>query len=157
MPVHNADITAIFDEIADLLDIQNANPFRIRAYRNASRQIQNLGRDISTLVAQGEDLIRLPGIGKDLSAKIKEIVGTGKCQTLVRLRKEISPEITELLKIPGLGPKRVRILYDERGICTIEQLYRAALDNRRVRLQIRGSVQFAVSIICPIQNKHNGF
>jgi DNA polymerase (family 10) len=130
MPVHNADIAAIFEEIADLLEIEDANPFRVRAYRNAQRTMQGLGHDAVELVEKGEDLTKLPGIGKDLAAKVVEIVETGKCQALEKLRKESSPGLTELLKIPGLGPKRVRALYHDLDIHTADQLYRAAKDGR---------------------------
>ena len=128
MPVHNADIATIFEEIADLLEIENANPFRVRAYRNAARQLQSMGVPAADMLAKGEDLTDLPGIGEDLAAKIKEIVETGKCRSLEKLRKKTPPTITELLKIPGLGPKRVRVLYHELDVHTLEQLARAARD-----------------------------
>jgi DNA polymerase (family 10) len=126
MPVHNADIAAIFEEIAELLEIQNENPFRIRAYRNAARQVEGMGVALADMVAKDEDLTELPDIGDDLAAKIKEIVATGQCQALQKLRKQVPPSITELLKIPGLGPKRVRALYDTLKVKTIEQLAKAA-------------------------------
>lgn len=130
MPIHNADIAAIFEEIADLLEIQGANPFRIRAYRNAARTLGELSRDVRMLVEKGDDLKRLPGIGDDLSAKIREIVATGSCSFLVRLRTELPPAVAELLKIPGLGPKRVKALHHGLEVQTVEQLYRAARDGR---------------------------
>ncbi len=130
MPVHNADIAAIFTEIADLLEIQGANPFRIRAYRNAARTLQALGRDVRTLLRHGADLTQLPGIGKDLAGKIREIVDTGHCSTLKKLEQEIPPALTELLKIPSLGPKRVKTLYQELDIHNTEQLLRATHDAR---------------------------
>ncbi len=130
MPIHNADIAAIFDEIADLLEIDEANPFRIRAYRNASRTLQGLGEEAKTLLEQGEDLTKLPGIGKDLAGKIAEIVESGRCLALEKLRKASAPGLTELLKIPGLGPRRVHALYHELDIHTPEQLLRAARDAR---------------------------
>lgn len=130
MPIHNENIANIFDEIANILEIEEANPFRIRAYRNAAREIQNLGRELNTLVAQGEDLTRLPAIGKDLAAKITEIVATGQCQALEKLRRELPPGVTDLLQIPGLGPRRVHALYHELDIHTPEQLLRAARDGR---------------------------
>ena len=130
MPIHNADIAAIFEEIADLLEIQEANPFRIRAYRNAARTLGELSQDARVLVEKGDDLKRLPGIGDDLSAKIREIVATGHCSFLERLRTELPPAVTELLKIPGLGPKRVKTLYHDLEVQTVEQLYRAARDGR---------------------------
>lgn len=130
MPKHNADIAVIFEEIANLLEIQGANPFRIRAYRNAARIISELSQEVSSLLEKGKDLTQLPGIGEDLASKIKEIVSRGHCSLLERLHKELPPAITELLKIPGLGPKRVKALYHDLDVQTIEQLYRAALDGR---------------------------
>lgn len=130
MPKHNADIAVIFEEIADLLEIQGANPFRIRAYRNAARIVSELSQEVSRLLEKGEDLTELPGIGDDLAAKIKEIVDSGHCSLLDRLHTELPPAITELLKIPGLGPKRVKALYHDLEVQTVEQLYRAARDGR---------------------------
>lgn len=130
MPVHNADIAAIFSEIADLLEIEGANPFRIRAYRNAARIVGEWPREMRELVAKGEDLKRLPGIGEDLAAKIHEIVDSGRCRALEKLRRELPPAIGELLHIPGLGPKRVRTLWHELDVQTLEQLARAARDGR---------------------------
>src|SRR5512136_2480199 len=109
MPIHNNDIAAMFNEIADLLDIQGDNPFRIRAYRNAARTVQDLGRELGDLVEKGEDLTTIPGIGADLAAKIAEMVKTGKCETLENVRRQFPPGITDLLKIQNLGPKRVKI------------------------------------------------
>ncbi|MBS1146832.1 MAG: polymerase, partial [Proteobacteria bacterium] len=128
MPVHNADIAALFEEIADRLEIQGANPFRIRAYRNAARTLGELPQEARALLENGGDLTRLPGIGDDLAAKIREIVGTGRCSLLERLRRELPPAVTELLRIPGLGPKRVKALYHDLEVQTVEQLYRAARD-----------------------------
>jgi DNA polymerase (family 10) len=130
MPVHNADISTLFEEIADRLEIQGANPFRIRAYRNAARTLGELPQEARVLVEKGEDLTRLPGIGDDLAAKIHEIVDTGHCSLLDRLRRELPPAVTELLQIPGLGPKRVKALYHDLEVQTVEQLYRAARDGR---------------------------
>ena len=89
MPVHNADIAAVFDEIADLLEIESANPFRVRAYRNAARTLRDLNQDVAAMIAQGEDVTELPGIGKDLASKIKEIVETGTAAMLEEHRKEV--------------------------------------------------------------------
>jgi DNA polymerase (family 10) len=130
MPVVNATIAAIFEEIADLLDIQGANPFRIRAYRNAARTIGGLASDVKSIAGDEDKLKELPGIGEDLALKIREIVDTGRCEFLERLRRQVPPAVAELLKIPGLGPKRVRTLYQELEIQTLEQLLRAARDGR---------------------------
>lgn len=85
---HNADIAAIFNEIADLLELQNGNIFRIRAYRNAARTFSALANDINELVASNFDLQNLPGIGNDLANKVTEIVLTGRCQLLDELLKD---------------------------------------------------------------------
>lgn len=130
MPVRNAAIAAIFLEIADLLEIEQANPFRIRAYRNAARVIADLGPEAQALVTRGEDLTKLRGIGKDLAAKIREIVTTGKCLTLEKLRGEFPPAVTELLHVPGLGPKRAALLWHELDIETPAQLIEAARAGR---------------------------
>ncbi|HNV88780.1 MAG TPA: DNA polymerase/3'-5' exonuclease PolX [Methylotenera sp.] len=128
MPVHNADIAAIFEEIADLLEIEAANRFRILAYRKAARILSELPQDVRALLKQGFDLTQLPGIGEDLASKIIEIVSTGSCSLLQRLRSELPPAITELLHVPGLGPKRVKALYHHLDVQTVEQLHRAARD-----------------------------
>jgi DNA polymerase (family 10) len=126
VPVHNADISAVFEEIADLLEIRGDNPFRIRAYRNAARTVGELGQDLAALVARGRDLPKLPGIGADLAGKIAEIGRTGTCALLERLHRELPAAITELLRIPGLGPKRVKLLHDALKVDTVEALRRAA-------------------------------
>jgi DNA polymerase (family 10) len=128
MPLHNEDIATVFDEIADLLEIEGDNPFRIRAYRNGARTLRELGRDVHALVDQGADLTRLAGIGKNLAAKIYDIIDTGHCETLDKLRRQLPADLTHLLKLPGLGPKRVHALYHELDIHTHEQLERAARD-----------------------------
>jgi len=130
MPVHNADIAAIFEEIADLLEIRGDNPFRIRAYRNAARSVGEFGREFKTLIDSGTEMPKLPGIGPDLTAKIHEIVSTGHCAALDKLRKELPPAITKLLRVPGLGPKRVQTLNRELGVETVAQLKQAARAGR---------------------------
>lgn len=130
MPIANADVLAVFSEIADLLEIEGANPFRVRAYRNAARTLGELGRPVRTMVDRPQELDALPGIGPDLAGKIIEVVNTGTCALLERLRKELPPVIAELLKIQGLGPKRVRTLHQELGIETLEQLRQAAEQGR---------------------------
>lgn len=130
MPVHNEDIAVIFDEMADLLEIEEANPFRVRAYRNAARTVRGLGKELSVMVSNNEDLTRLSGIGKDLSAKIVEILNTGHARSLDKLHKEVPASLEALLKIPGLGPRRVKALYQDLHIKTLKQLETAARKGR---------------------------
>ena len=130
MPIYNADIADIFDEIADYLEIDGENPFRIRAYRNAARSVRGLGPELKDMVAQKEDLTRLPGIGKELAAKIVEISKTGSARALKKLQDKIPAEVRRMLKIPNLGPKRVRNLFRDLKLQSLEQLAQAAKDGR---------------------------
>lgn len=126
MPIHNTDIAAALAEIADLLEIKGDNPFRIRAYRNGSRVVGDLGEDLPAKVEKGEDLTQLAGIGKDLAAKIGQMVITGRIAYLEELRQEMPAGLIDMLRLPGLGPKRVKILYDDLKIQGLEQLGAAA-------------------------------
>jgi DNA polymerase (family X) len=130
MPVQNLMIAAVLEEIADRLEIQDANPFRVRAYRNAARTVQELQKDVKQMVERGGTLAGLPGIGADLAGKIDEIARTGSCELVKRLRQEMPAAITELLKVPGLGPKRVKALWHELDVQTPQQVLRAARDGR---------------------------
>jgi DNA polymerase (family 10) len=131
MPIRNAEIAEFFKKVADLLEIDGANPFRVRAYRTAVRTISGLGREISELIAQ-EDLTNLPGIGKELAKKIKEIVTTGRLSKLEELEKRIPTELHQVLKLPGLGPKKVKVLYDRLNIRSLSDLEKAA-GNGKIR------------------------
>ena len=126
MPIHNSDIATIFSRVADLLEIENANPFRVRAYRNAARVISGMGRSIPEMVAEDADLTELSGIGADLSKKIREIVETGSLKQLGDIEKRVPPSLADLLGIPGLGPKRVGTIYRELGVETLDGLREAA-------------------------------
>jgi len=130
MPIYNADIADIFDEIADYLEIEGENPFRVRAYRNAARTVRGLGPELKDLVARGEDLTRLAGIGKELAAKIAEYVTSGAVNALKKLQDKIPSEVRQILRLPGLGPKRVRVLYHDLNIQSLAQLQQAAADGR---------------------------
>ncbi|MCM2329927.1 MAG: DNA polymerase/3'-5' exonuclease PolX [Pseudomonas sagittaria] len=126
MTVSNAEIAAVLEEVADILELEAANPFRIRAYRNAARTLQAFAPDIASLLASGQALPKLPGIGEDLAGKIGEIAGTGSCALLQRLRGEVPAGLRELLKVSGLGPRRVARLWHELGIQTPAELQQAA-------------------------------
>ncbi len=126
----NQQIARIFNRIADLLEIKGENPFRVRAYRNAARTIESLGKNLQEMVEQKQDLTSLPGIGKDLAGKINEIVETGNLSKLEELEKRVPPGLVELLKVEGLGPKRIKVLHDKLGITRLEELRDAASQNR---------------------------
>jgi len=132
MPIHNAECAAVFAEIADMLEIQGANPFRVRAYRNAARTIADYGRDIPAMIASGGDLGQIPSIGTDLAAKLREIAATGTCELQQTLRHALPGAIVELLDVPGLGAKRVKALHDALHVDSLEQL-RAEAKSGHVR------------------------
>jgi DNA polymerase (family 10) len=106
--MQNIEIAAHLEELADLLEIQGSNPFRIRAYRNAIRLVLGLTRPLAEMVADGEDLEALPGIGKDLSAQIGELLNTGGLELLDEVTKEVPRELARLTKIEGVGPKKAK-------------------------------------------------
>ena len=130
MPVHNGEIADMFEQLADLLEIREENPFRIRAYRNAARVIRGHARSLSELVKEGADLEELPGVGKDLAEKIRTIVQTGEFPLLEQVRAKVPAPLVEMTQIEGLGPKRAKALYRALGIRSLEDLQRAARSGR---------------------------
>lgn len=126
MPADNAEISALFERYADLLEIQDANPFRVRAYRNAARVVSGSARSMAELLAEGRDLDLLPGIGQALAGKIATIVRTGTFPQLEQLQQRVPRALSDLMGLPGLGPKRVKLLYRELDIRSVEDLKRAA-------------------------------
>lgn len=128
--VQNAELAELFEQLADLLAIEGANPFRIRAYRNAARLIRGHSRQMSRLVEAGADLAELRGIGKDLAGKIETIVRTGRFPLLEQVRKRVPAALVEMTRIEGLGPKRAQRLYDALRIRSLEDLQRAARSGR---------------------------
>jgi len=126
MAVHNADIAAIFNRLAGLLEIEEANPFRVRAYRRAAQTIEDLPESLTGMIARGEKLTALPGIGDDLAGKIKEIVESGHLKAMDEVEARTPSTLAALTSVPGLGPKRVHMLHEELGIETLEDLTEAA-------------------------------
>jgi len=124
--MQNQQIADVFNEVADLLEIQGANSFRVRAYRNGARTLENLSESVADLLLlPGNGVEQLDGIGKDLAAKIKVVVETGQLPQLEELRQQVPRGAVEMLRIPGLGPKKVAILFSELGIVSLEQLKEA--------------------------------
>ena len=124
----NVAIARVFAEIGDLLEIKNANPFKIRAYRNAADTVAHLGDQVAGL--DPADRLGIPGIGKDLAAKIGELIDTGQCQYHQELLQEFPPTILDLLRLQGVGPKTVALLYRGLEIKTLDDLERAAREGR---------------------------
>jgi len=125
MPVQNAEIATMFDQAADLLEIKGDNPFRVRAYRRAARTIEGLPQSVGSMLAKEADLSELPGIGKDLAGKITGIVESGHFDLLDQLKKKLPGDLGAMAGLPGLGPKRIKLLYDKAKVRTLDDLRRA--------------------------------
>ena len=126
----NGLIARRLNTIADLLEVQEANPFRVRAYRNAARTIETLDRSVREMVEAGEDVQQIKGVGKDIGELIVEFVRDGTMATLEEARREVPETLAELTNVEGVGPKRASKLYKELDIATLEDLERAANEGR---------------------------
>jgi DNA polymerase (family 10) len=130
VPVQNAEIADQFEQVADLLELEGANPFRVRAYRNAASLIRGHARSFADLVEEGADLAALRGIGADLAGKIRKLVCSGRLPIREQLSRRVPAPLVEMTRIPGLGPKRARALYRALKIRSLEDLARAARSGR---------------------------
>ncbi len=124
MPVQNAEVSAMLDQAAELLEIAGESQFRVRAYRRAARTIEGLPQSVKSILTAGRDLSELPGIGKDLAGKIADIVATGHFALLDALKKKLPGELGEMAALPGLGPKRLKLLHDRLKVNTFDDLRR---------------------------------
>ena len=156
MPVQNAEIAAMFDQTADLLEIDGENQFRVRAYRRAARTIEGLPQSVQSMLAAEADLSELPGIGKDLAHKIADIIKTGRFELLESLKKKLPGELGEMATLPGLGPKRIKLLYNKLKVRTLDDLRRAIETGRIHKLRGFGEVtetKLAAALKKPITAK----
>lgn len=153
----NVEIARALNEMADLLDIQGANPFRVRAYRNAVRTITNLTRPLSEMVEDGADLEELPGVGHDIAAYITELCKTGRLEQVEELEQLVPPSLALLLRLEGVGPRRAKLLHDELKIETVEALADAVAAGKVEALRGFGA-KMAERIARAIQDleKHTG-
>ena len=127
----NADIAAVFDHVADLLEYQGGNVFRVRAYRNAARMIGGMVESLASVRADPDrPLTDLEGIGADLAGKIEALLDTGRLPLLAELERDVPAAVFELMRVPGLGPKKVKLLVDELGIDSLDSLEQACRDGR---------------------------
>jgi DNA polymerase (family 10) len=121
----NQELAAIFEHIANILDIQGENPFKVRAYKKAVQTLENLTIQLST-PEDLEKLGKLPGIGEAITKKIKELLETGKLKYYEELKKSEYAPLVEFLKIPGIGPKHAKLIYDNLKVKTVAELEKAA-------------------------------
>jgi len=149
----NFHVARILREIADLLEIRNDNPFKIRAYRNGADIAANHPHRLASLDEPG--LREIPGIGKDLAARIREIAETGDAAFHLELLAEFPPTILDLLRLQGVGPKTVATLYRELGVRTLDDLERAAADGRVRALRGMGAKKEALILEALAERKRH--
>jgi DNA polymerase (family 10) len=133
--MQNPDIARVFDEVADLLEIKDENPFRIRAYRNAARTVRDFPEPIAEWVERARDLTEIPGIGDDLAEKIAELTRTGELTLRKQLLAKLPAGLLDLLRIPGLGPKRVKLLYSKLKVRSAADLAKALAAGKVTKLK----------------------
>src|SRR5262245_51773233 len=124
--MENPEVAQVFEEVADLLEIQGANPFRVRAYRTAARTIRDLSEPLAEIANDPDrKLVDLTGIGADLAEKIATILQTSDLPLRQELRSQVPAGLCDLINLPGLGPKRAQILYNQLGIKSLDELRQA--------------------------------
>src|SRR4029450_11085164 len=127
------DIASVLEKIATLLELKDENPFKIRAYTNAARAIETFGANVSNFQDE-EAVAKIPGIGKSIALKIKELDETGSLKYFQELSAEFPIGILELFSLPGLGAKKIKGLHTKLGISSIKQLQRACEQGRVAEL-----------------------
>jgi len=152
--VDNLAIARLLKEIADLLEIKNENPFKIRAYRTAAETLVHESEPVAGLTPA--ERLALPGIGKDLAAKIGELVDTGTIKYHQELLQEFPPTILDVLRLQGVGPKTVARLYKEIGVRTLEDLEQAARDGRIRRMSGMGPGKVSQILKALDQHRRHG-
>jgi DNA polymerase (family 10) len=125
----NLEVARLFELMADLLEIRGDNPFRIRAYRRASQNVESLGEDIEAVARDGR-LAKIPGVGRDLADKITEYLKSGRMKDVEALQQDIPKGVVELMTVPGLGPRTAKLLYDKAGVSDVAQLEELARSGR---------------------------
>ncbi|MFQ5811317.1 MAG: helix-hairpin-helix domain-containing protein, partial [Armatimonadota bacterium] len=123
--MENREIAGVFSQLADLMEIDGANQFRVRSYRNVARTIDGLAIPLTSLRDDGE-LTSIPGVGKGTAGKIEELLSTGELAAVQELRHKFPPGLLDMLEIPGFGPKKVALVYNELQIESVEELAAAA-------------------------------
>lgn len=136
--VKNTEISNILFQVSELLEIENVNPFRVKAYRNAAIDIKNQSASLAQRVLSGEDISKLPGIGAEIAASITEIVRTGELSMLDELEHTMPPSLIALSHVPNIGPKRVKIIETYLPFLSQETIIAAAKDKQLSKLPTIG-------------------
>jgi len=118
----NSKVATVFQDIADLLEIKGENVFKMRAYQKAARAIDHYSRELKIMIEEGEDLRNIPGVGEAIAKKTVELITTGRLDYYENLKAELPQGITNLLAIPGIGPKTAKKLSSELGISSVDGL-----------------------------------
>jgi DNA polymerase (family X) len=151
------EVAVVLEEIGTLLELKGENPFKIRAYINAARAIETFGGNISNLQDE-EALGKIPGIGKSIALKIKELAATGSLKYLEELRAQFPAAILELFSISGLGAKKIKALYEQLHITSIEQLLKACETGRVAQLPGFGeTTQAKICTAIEQRARHSGY
>ena len=127
------EIAGVLEHIATLLELKDENPFKVRAYTNAARAIETFGANVSSFQDE-EAVAKIPGIGKSIALKIKELAETGSLKYFQELTAEFPSGVLELFSLPGLGAKKIKALHDKLGISSIKQLQKACEQGRVAEL-----------------------
>lgn len=139
----NREIVELFEELADLLEIQGANPFRVRAWRNAAGTVGDLSRSVGEMVRAGEDLTALPGVGGDIASALREMATEGRFTRLDELSRSVPRSLAQLVRLDGVGPKKARKLWEALGVTSVDELEAAAKSGRVERLEGFGKTSVA--------------
>ena len=137
-PISNDDIVRLFNNMAAMLEIKGDSTFKIRAYQRAANTIEQLSWSLADAAAAGDNLRKVPGVGKAISEKVQEYVATGHVVAYDRLAEELPPNVLDLLEVPGMGPKTVKAVVMELGIGSVAELEQAAVDGRLAQLPRMG-------------------
>ncbi len=150
----NRDVAQVLDDIGDMLEIVGENLFRVRAHHRAAESVRSATEDVNVLAREAR-LTDLPAVGASLAERITELVDTGQMAYYNDLKEQVSPRVLELMRVPGLGPKKAKLLYDELGVTTIDELLDAAR-GQRIRVLPGMSAKTEENIISGIELVRTG-
>ena len=152
--MENLDVAQVLSDLADLLEIQDANAFRVRAYRNAARSVRATTRRLQDMLAAGEDLTELPAIGREIARHVEELLATGQLRRLEELSAKVPRSVAELMKLDGVGPRKARRLWERLGVESVAMLEEQVRAGRVAQLEGFGQSS-AARILKAIENRRD--